>query len=158
MLSGPGFPQNGRFGQGDCWAQWAVGHVLSHPEFPGLPSKVTLGGVERCRELAQRSVFAMICGALFLGGRRHLGVSRRSWLSLGSVPWVFAGSSDRNEKATFRDGRVSAAITDVAAHFRDGTQFGFVACQRDGTTVLPRAWDHLGVWLIMAVIGRSGQP
>ena len=32
-----------------------------------------------------------------------------------------------------------------------------VACQRDGTTVLPRAWDHLGVWLIMAVIGRSGQ-
>ena len=32
-----------------------------------------------------------------------------------------------------------------------------VACQRDGTTALPRAWDHLGAWLIMAVIGRSGQ-
>ena len=32
-----------------------------------------------------------------------------------------------------------------------------VACQRDGTTVLPRAWDHLGAALSMAVIDWPGQ-
>ena len=32
-----------------------------------------------------------------------------------------------------------------------------VACQREGTTVLPRAWDHLGAGLSMAVIDWPGQ-
>lgn len=32
-----------------------------------------------------------------------------------------------------------------------------VACQREGTTALPRAWDHCGAVLSMRVIGGGSQ-
>ena len=84
-----------------------------------------------------------------------------------------AGSAARARAAASRDcadgerGRPALRLR-TAGHWQDGDpdillvfDAGYdvtrVACQRDGTTVLPRAWDHLGAWLIMAVIGRSGQ-
>ena len=74
---------------------------------------------------------------------------------------VLAGSRRRHgvdDAVTAVDGNDLALAYEEVGRDAEAIALFDVACQRDGTTVLPRAWDHLGVWLIMAVIGRSGQP